>query len=189
MKIANRTLKPYRSVSQCLLAASLFATLGVSLAAQQPPASGADIQREAMHKLAFLAGHWSGPATISRGPGEPLHLIQTEEIQYKLDGLVLLIEGASRDSAGKVVFSALATISYDDAAHAYRFRAYHDGRYLDTELTVAADGFSWGFDAGPAHIANTMHLTGKGEWSETTDVAVGSNPSYRSVDMLLQHQP
>jgi hypothetical protein len=189
MKIAHRTLKPYRSLSQCLLAASVFATLGVSLAAQQPPAAGPDIQREAMHKLAFLAGHWSGPATLSGGPGEPLHLIQTEEIQYKLDGLVLLIEGASRDSAGKVVFSALATISYDDAAHAYRFRAYHDGRYLDTELTVAAEGFSWGFDAGPAHIANTMHLTGKGGWAETTDVTVGGNSPHRSVDMLLQHQP
>jgi len=189
MKIANRTLKAHRSVGQCLLGAVIFAALGVSLAAQQPPVSGPDIQREAMHKLAFLAGHWSGPATISQGPGEPLHLTQTEEIQYKLDGLVLLIEGASRDSSGKVVFSALATVSYDDAAHAYRFRAYHDGRYLDTELTVAADGFSWGFDAGPAHVANTMHLTGKGEWAETTEVTVGGNPPHRSVDMLLQHQP
>ena len=191
MKIAPRSFKPYRFAGQCLLAASIFSGLGVSVAAQQPPAapSATDIQREAMRKLAFLAGKWSGPASISRGPGEPLHLTQTEEIQYKLDGLVLLIEGASRDSSGKVAFSALATVSYDDAAHVYRFRAYHDGRYLDTELTVAADGFAWGFDAGPAHVANTMHLTGKGEWSETTDVTVGNNPPHHSVEMLLQHQP
>jgi hypothetical protein len=147
------------------------------------------MQREAMHKLAFLAGHWSGPINISRGPGEPVKLTQTEEIQYKLDGLVMLIEGTSRDSEGKTSFNALATISFDDDAHNYRFRAYNGGHYIDTELTVAANGFSWSYDAGPAHIANTMHLTGKGEWAETTEATVGGNPPHRSVDMLLQHQP
>jgi hypothetical protein len=30
-------------------------------------------------------------------------------------------------------------------------------------------------------------LTGKGEWSESTEVTVGSNPPHRSVEMLLQH--
>lgn len=169
------------------LTASLLACLSLALTAQQPPAAGADAQREAMRKLAFLAGNWSGPVTVIRGPGEPLHLTQTEQVQYKLDGLVMLVEGASRDAGGKVEFSALATISYDEASHSYRFRAYHDGHYLDTELTVSANGFAWGFDAGPAHVSNTMHLSGKGEWAETTDVTVGSNPPHRSVDMLLQH--
>ncbi|MGH9566914.1 MAG: DUF1579 domain-containing protein [Candidatus Angelobacter sp.] len=145
------------------------------------------MQRQAMQKLSFLAGHWSGPITITRGPGQLLHFTQTENVQYKLDGLVLLIEGTSTDADGKVQFQALATIAYDDASHAYRFRAYHDGHYLDTELTVSADGFSWGFVAGQAHIVNTMHLTNKGEWQEQTDVAFGKTPQ-RSVDMLLQHQ-
>jgi hypothetical protein len=34
-----------------------------------------------------------------------------------------------------------------------------------------------------------MHLTDKGEWDEVTEVTVGSNSPYRSVDMQLQHQP
>jgi hypothetical protein len=142
-----------------------------------------------MRKLAFLAGRWSGPITISHGPGKPLHRTQTENIQYKLDGLVMLVEGESRDASGKVEFRALATISFDDVTHAYRFRAYNDGHYIDTELTVLANGFSWGFASGPAHVANTMHLTDKGEWGETTDVTFGSNPPSRSVDMLLKHLP
>lgn len=155
-----------------------------------PPASNpVAAQREAMRKLSFLAGHWSGPASIHRGPGEPLHVTQTEDVQYKLDGLVLLIEGKSTDADGKVVFSALATVAYDDATHTYRFRAYNDGHYLDTELSVPENGFSWSFDSGPAHIVNTMHLTAKGVWNETTDVTFGGNPPFRSVEMLLQHQP
>jgi hypothetical protein len=170
-------------VAACTLAFSL------TIAAQQPPPTGVDVQREAMHKLVFLAGNWSGPITIFRGPGEPLHLTQTEEVEYKLDDLVLLIQGRSTSADGKVLFSALATVAYDDASHTYRFRAYHDGHYLDTELSVAADGFSWGFSSGPAHIVNTMQLTAKGEWKEFTEVTVGSNPPHRSMEMLLQHQP
>jgi|GEM_PF-820293 len=160
-----------------------------SLAAQGPNPDSANAQREAMHKLAFLIGHWSGPITIFHGPGEALHLTQTEEVESKLDGLVLLVEGKSTNADGKVEFSALATIAYDDASHTYRFRAYNNGRYLDTPLSVVPDGFSWGFDAGPAHIANTMHLSAKGEWSEVTKVTVGSRPSQRSMEMLLQHLP
>ena len=188
MKTAFPTFTISRFLPAMSLGAALLIPFGPALAAQEPPVSSADVQREAMRKLAFLAGHWSGPVTIVRGP-EPLHLTQSEDVQYKLDGLVLLIEGKSTSVEGKVLFSALATISFDDTSHTYRFRAYNDGHYLDTELSVPVNGFLWSFTAGPAHIVNTMHLTSKGEWSEFTDVTVGGNPPHRSVDMLLQHQP
>lgn len=170
-------------------ALALPLALGAALAAQQPAPSSVAAQRDAMRKLSFLVGRWSGPVTIARGPGQELHLTQTEDVVYKLDGLVLLIEGKSTDAEGKAQFTALATISFDDASHTYRFRAYNEGHYVDTELSVPANGFSWGFTAGPAHIANTMHLTDKNEWQETTEVAVGNNPAHRSMEMLLKHQP
>lgn len=170
-----------------LLAASLFALL-LPLGAQQPP-STTDGQREAMQKLAFLAGRWSGPVTVVRGPGEPKHLSQTEDVQFKLGDLVLLIQGASHNPDGSTSFEALATVAYDDVTKTYRFRAYNAGHYLDTELTVVPNGFSWSYNTGPAHIANTMHLNPKGEWAETTEVTVGGQPPMRSVDMLLQRQP
>jgi hypothetical protein len=172
-----------------ILLAACMPALSLPLGAQQPASSSIDAQREAMHKLSFLAGNWSGPITIFRQTGGPLHLTQTEDVEYKLDGLVLLIQGKSTSADGKVLFSALATVAYDDASHSYRFRAYHDGHYLDTELSVVQDGFSWGFSSGPAHIVNHMQLTPKGEWNEFTEVTVGSNPPLRSVEMLLQRQP
>lgn len=171
-----------------LLAAAFLLESSLTLVAQQPVMANVVAQREAMQKLAFLVGKWSGPVSIWRGPGEPLHLTQAETAQFKLDGLVMQIEGESTGSDGKWQFQALATVSYDDASHTYRFRAYNDGHYIDTEFTVQPDGFRWGFDAGPAKIRNAMHLTAKGEWQETTDVTFGSNPPYRSVEMLLQHQ-
>jgi hypothetical protein len=185
--ISTCTLPPF--LSRTLFAAAFLISFSPSLAAQQPVSNSVDTQREAMRKLSFLAGHWSGPVTIVRGPGEALHLTQTEDVEFKLDGLVLFIEGKSTNADGKVLFSALATIAYDDTSHTYRFRAYNDGHYLDTELAVPANGFSWSFTAGPAHIVNTMHLTGKGEWAEVTEVTVGTNTPHRSLDMQLQHQP
>ena len=176
-----------RALRTCSVVVLVFAP-SVVIAGQQPlPAT--DAQRQAMERLAFLVGRWSGPVTVVLGPGEPLHLTQTENVEFKLDGLVLLIEGESTDADGKARFQALATVAYDEASHAYHFRAYNEGRYLDKELTVVPDGFAWGFNSGPAHIQNTMHLTAKGEWQETTDVAFGGNPPRRSVEMLLQHQP
>ena len=153
------------------------------------PDAGADAQRTAMQKLAFLQGTWTGPLTLRRGPGEPMRLTQTEHVSSKLDGLLLLIEGSSRDAAGKVLFQALATVSFDPASGTYRFRAYNDGRYLDTELTVPTNGFSWSYAAGPAQITNSMHLSDAGEWSETTDAAINGAPPRRSMDMTLKKQP
>jgi hypothetical protein len=124
--------------------------LAVPALAQQPspqqPSPSIVAQREALTKLAFLIGKWSGPVTVARGPGEPLHLTQTEDVQLKLDGLLILIEGNSRAEDGQNAFRALATITYDDAAHLYHFRAYHDGRYVDTELAVPTNGFTWSLD-------------------------------------------
>jgi hypothetical protein len=178
-----------RDASVRVLGLALLVVCGLALAAPQPPSNAADTQRQAMRKLNFLVGRWRGPVTVVRGPGEPLHLIQTEDVESRLDGLVLLIEGKSTGADGNAPFQALATIAFDEATRTYRFRAYNEGHYLDTELTVIPDGFSWGFAAGPAHIVNTMHLTSKGQWQESTEVAVGDNPPRKSVDMLLDHQP
>jgi hypothetical protein len=52
-----------------------------------------DAQRAAMKKLSFLVGTWSGEASVLRGPGQFVALFQSEEAQFKLDGLVLMIEG------------------------------------------------------------------------------------------------
>jgi hypothetical protein len=180
MKNTSATLK-------LRLGAAALASLGLALYAQAP-SSATNTQRQAMQKLAFLAGHWSGPITVVRGPGEPLHAVQSEDVQYKLDGLVLLVEGKSTSDDGKVQFHALATISYDDATKTYRFRAYNDGHYIDAELAVVANGFSWSFAAGPAHVVNTMHLTDKNEWQESTEVNMENNPPRQVVDMTLKRQ-
>jgi hypothetical protein len=118
-----------------------------------------------------------------------MKVIQTEDVQFKLDGLVMLVEGTGRNPSEQIVFQALATITYDDTTSAFRFRAYNDGRYLDTELNVTPKGFAWGYTAGPLKVSNTMRLTGKGEWAETTEATFGSSPPRKTVEMTLRRMP
>ncbi len=189
MKTVFNRFPSLRLISGACLAGAFVVSLSIVAAAKQPGSNSVPIQLEAMHKLDFLAGRWSGPVTIMRGPGQPLRLMQSEDVQYKLGGLVLLVEGKSTNAAGKVEFSALATISYDDATGAYHIRAYNGGHYVDSKLSLLSQGFSWSFPAGPVHIVNTMHLTAKGEWQEVSQVVMEGAPPRPSVRMLLRHQP
>ena len=166
---------------------TLIALAAVLLSAQQNPDVAG--QREAMKKLAFLVGKWSGDASVVTGRNGPIRVRQTEEVQFKLNGLVLLIEGTGRDpSTGEVVFTALATVSYDSEAKAYKFRSFNDGRYLDTELKVTPNGFEWGYTAGPATIRYTMRLNEKGQWYETGQAAVGDSPARQTFEMTATRQ-
>jgi hypothetical protein len=161
-----------------------FAIVGTAFA--QPQGPNIKAQGEAMKKLAFLVGTWAGDATTVRS-NRKVKVKQTEEVSYKLDGLVLLIEGTGRNpESGEVMFRALATVSFDDVAGVYHFRAYNDGSYLDTELKVPDRGFEWGYKAGPAQIAFAMKLNDTGDWVETGDVTVGNTPAQRFFDMTVR---
>ena len=72
-------------------------------------------------------------------------MTQTEEVQFKLDGLILLTEGIGRAKAdGKPILNALVIVSYGDETGAYRMRAFNDGRFMETAH------FSQRFGAGYA---------------------------------------
>jgi hypothetical protein len=166
-------------IAGCVLAVVTFG--------QQAPDTAA--QREAMKKLSFLVGKWTGEASILSNPSGPFKVNQTEEVQYKLDGLILLIEGTGRNQkTGEIQFRALATVAYDDAARTYQFRAYNDGRYLDTEMKAPENGFEWGYKAGPVNVRFVMHLDKNGDWVEVGDVVIGDQPPRRMLELKVHRQ-
>jgi hypothetical protein len=159
--------------------------------AQLPRLPGLEAQRAALKKLDFLVGKWSGEARVSRGPGEPLELIQTEEAQYKLDGLILIIEGIGKTKTdGKVALQALGIVSYDDEGGTYRMRAYNDGRYLETDLKLSENGkgITWGFALGDIKTSSMLRMNEKGEWTELTEIAIGSQPARKFMELTVSRQ-
>ncbi len=164
----------------------LFSAALMACFAQSPHAPNPEAQRAAMKKLDFLVGNWSGNVRIQRGTGEPLELNQNEQVQYKMDGLVLLIEGTGRSKTdGKAVFQALAIVSYDEAAGGYHMRAFNDGRYLETDLKLAGNGkgFAWGFTFGQMQTSYVMALTDKGDWTETGEMKLPNQPARHFMDL------
>ncbi len=147
-------------------------------------------QRSAMRKLGFLVGKWSGQGRIFRGPGTT-EFVQTEDADYKLDGLVLMIEGVGRNKAdGKYALQALGIVSYDDAAGMYWMRAYNDGRYLETEMKLGPDGKSlhWGFASGEIRMISVLRIDENGDWTESHEVVAGSRPPQTYMELRVRRQ-
>ena len=79
----------------------LLLTLNFVNMAQTPQTPNMEAQRTAMKKLDFLVGEWSGQASVTRG-GVVIELEQSEVAQFKLDGLVLMVEGVGRTKSDGV---------------------------------------------------------------------------------------
>lgn len=159
--------------------------------AQLPRTPDLAAQHAAMQKLRFLIGEWSGEARVFRGAVEPVELLQSERAEYKLDGLLLLIEGIGRNKAdGKAALQALGIVSFDDEAMTYRMRAFNDGRYLETEMKLAADGrgLSWGFVLGEIRTSSVLRLNEQEQWTELHEITVGAQPSRKLMELVVSRR-
>jgi hypothetical protein len=146
-------------------------------------------QREAMKKLAFLVGKWTGEARLSRGATEPVELLQTEEAQYKLDGLILVIEGIGRTkSGGQPLLQAFGIISYDDENGTYHLRAFNDGRFLETQskLLEEGQGLTWGFALGEIKTNSVLRINERGEWTELGEISIDSQPAKKFWELTVR---
>jgi hypothetical protein len=154
---------------------------------EQPHTPDLGAQRAAMKKLDFLVGKWSGEARMLRGPGEPLVMKQTEEVQYKLGGLLLVIEGVGITD-GKPSLQALGIVSYDDETGTYHMRAFNDGRFLETEVKLIDKGFTWGFALGQYRTSSAMRIDEKGNWTEFHEIAIGAQAPRKYMELSVSRE-
>ena len=187
-----RKAHPLDTVPVMRVRCLVFCTaLMVPCMAQSPRAPNIEAQRAAMKKLDFLIGKWAGEARLLRGPGEPVVLIQTEEAQYKLDGLLLIVEGSGRAKEdGKLVLQALGVCSYDDESGSSRMRAFNDGRYLETEVKLLENGkgITWGFTSGQIRSSAVMRITEAGDWTEMHEITIGSQAPRKYMELTVKRQ-
>ncbi|HEX8617768.1 MAG TPA: hypothetical protein VF911_09315 [Thermoanaerobaculia bacterium] len=156
------------------------------------PAAGA--ANDEMRKLDFLAGEWKGDAWMQIGPGNRAYVLQTERVQSKLGGQVLLVEGLGKrklenGTAGDVVHDALAVISWNAAKKTYRFATWVAGRPdLETTLDLTGPNTAvWGFDTPQGRMRYTIRLTEKGEWNEVGEMTRDHGATWtKFFEMTLQ---
>lgn len=170
------------------LKALVLCAAGALCLAQVPQNPDLPAQRAAMQKLRFLAGTWSGEARIWRSADKYVELNQTENVTYKLDGLLLVVEGVGVDtSEHKTTLQALGLISFDDAAGVYSIRAFNDGRWLDSTVEVddSRKQLHWGFTLGQIKTSSTLEVDGRGHWTETHEVSVNSQPFQKFMEVSV----
>jgi len=148
-------------------------------------------QRDAMQKLSFLVGSWSGEAHVQRGPGNLATLFQTEDVEYKLGGLVLVIEGTGRKQTDPPPsLQDLGIITNDDATGAYHIRAWNDGRFLESDVQLLEDGKSlrWGFGVGDIRSSSLLQIDKGGQWTETAELIIGSQAPRKLMDLTVRRK-
>jgi hypothetical protein len=144
-----------------------------------------------MKKLGFLVGKWAGEARVLREPGDWAELIQTEEAEYRLDGLILVIEGVGRaKSGGQSVLQAFGVICYDDESRTFYLRAFNDGRFLETTMKLLEEGneISWGFGLGEIRTISVLRINEHSEWTEVREIAIGAQPAKKFWELTVQRQ-
>lgn len=161
------------------------------LLAQAPRMPDIAAQHAAMKKLGFLVGNWSGEGWMLRSASEKIEFRQTEHAAYHLDGVLLIVEGVGRESTtGKPVLQALGILSYDDARSTYHFRAFNDGRWLETDVQLLNDGqgMSWDFTVGQYQTHNVLRMNDKGEWTEEHEISIGGQPPRKFMELAVRRE-
>jgi hypothetical protein len=146
-----------------------------------------------MRKLDWMVGEWKGDASVQMGPGKPQLAVQTERVQSKLGGKVLIIEGLGKrkledGTTGDVVHDALAVISWNEKAKKYRFDAWtaRDG-YVEAWLEAGENGrCAWGFDTPQGGKVRYTLTHENGQWSEVGEYSRDGSQYTKFFEMTLQ---
>lgn len=157
-------------------------------AAANPMAARTAAHQEALRKLDFLAGTWKGKAWFLTGPDQKHEVDQTETVQFKQQGVLLLIEGLGRDAkTGSIVHDALAVVSFDDASQKYSFTSWAGaGRSGAFEAKVGSNRLEWGMKNAGGSIRYTIVLNDKGEWFELGERSTDGVNWTKFFEMTLQ---
>lgn len=168
----------------------LLTFVGLRLASAQGTAP--EILKSEMQKLAYMVGTWKGEASMRQPNGSVLKVNQEEDIQFKLDGTILMVEGTGRNEESKIVFNALGIISYNPDTHSFGMKSHvMDGKQTDAYFTIHKENnFEWGFTiANNAKIRYFITLNSQeNSWKEKGEYSPDGNSWYPFMEMNLIKQ-
>lgn len=119
--------------------------------------------QSAIGKLGFISGEWEGTGWIMGRDGQRHNFVQTEDVQFKLDSTVLLIEGLGK-TGDVVTHNALAVISYNKEEGNYLFRSYLSSGLGGTfSGEIKGDTFIWYPGEDMRYV---IWINEEGQWQE-----------------------
>ena len=162
---------------------------------QQPaPKTRAAAVKDALQKLAWLEGDWTGEGWAMTRSGTKETFNVTEKVVTKLGGLIIVAEGRgwSYDDAGNEVegHRAFGVLSYEPFSKEYRFNAFvRDGYQTTATPDVATNSYRWAVPAGPgAEMRYHARLEDDGVWVESGE-RCAEEKCTPSMEMRLTKTP
>jgi hypothetical protein len=142
------------------------------------------LSKAKISELEFMAGKWKGSGWMMGRDGQKSEFEQSEDIQFKLDSTMLLIEGLGT-SQGKVVHNALALITYDKSEDKLVFRSYlQNGQNGEFAAELTDGKLFWYPNPNVRYIVG---LNESGQWYETGEFKRGENWT-RFFEMTLDRE-
>jgi hypothetical protein len=176
-----------KTIRAKLLTGALAAITLMCAGAEQQPAAR-DAQRREMKKLEWWIGHWKGSGWIQTGPNERHEFTQTEKIESKLDGLVMVVEGEGKSKEdGVIVHTALALVSYDAHAKKFRWHSFTPDGQIATEAKVTDKSLEWTLEIPKqGRMRYTITKNDQGEWFEIGEMSDESGKWRKFFEMTLR---
>ncbi len=150
-------------------------SVGIGFAQEGPDA----VQISAMRRLDFLSGEWKGSGWIVIRGGERRAFQETENIGWKADSLVMVIDGigTERDSSSgmtRSVHNAFTVVSYDPQSADYRWEAFlATGQSTEARAWLKDDStLVWEMDIPQmGKMRYTIKIEGGNHWNETGEMS------------------
>ncbi len=121
------------------------------------------VSQSNISQLDFMVGKWTGNGWMIGQDRQRHEFEQTEDIKFKLDGTVLLIEGKGT-SNGTVIHHALAIVTWNKENDQYHFRSYLvNGRKGEYKAELIDGKFYWYPMDNMRYI---IEINEQGQWYE-----------------------
>ena len=168
-------------IKKILLTSIVLLAGFVGISAQE---NTAEQQRSEVKKLESMVGQWKGSGWIQQGPKRET-FTGTENVQRKLDGLALLVEGRFTNPEGKVIHETLAVLAFDTRSKIYKFRTYlANGMSGEQDFKLIADGYEWGFQSPTGTIRYSIK-TADDVWFEIGEFSKDGKTWVKFFEMKL----
>lgn len=130
------------------------------------------LSKAELSKLAFMTGTWKGTGWMMGQNGARSEFEQREDIQFKLDSTLLVVEGTG-SAGGRVVHNAYAILTWNKNEDRYSFRSYlQNGQSGDFPAELLDGKLYWYPNASVRYVAWTNE---NGQWVEKGEYRRGDN--------------
>lgn len=148
-------------------------------------------QKEAMQKLKWMIGNWTGKSFVNIDDEKHITYIR-ETVQSALDGTILLINVRATDADSinhkqSLAYTSFSVVSFNVADKKYRWTSWRtNGRDYEEEPFIAGDNsFEYTTKENGKDVRYKANLSSHGEFLETGEFKVNDTSWQQFIAMKL----